>query len=70
MKSKELIALILSVIVAVTIIVPVIGATWSAIVHGEPVTRSEFLKTVGDLISVIVGGLLGYLLRDTIDPKP
>lgn len=65
---KEAIVLILACLVFIVIVIPVIGSTVGTIIHGEPISRPEFLKTVGDIVIYILGILSGYVLNQT-QPK-
>jgi len=69
-NSKDLIVLFLTVMVFLVVILPVVGAVIGAIRHGEPVTQPEFLKTVGGIVSYILGIISGYVLNTSNVPPP
>jgi len=61
--AKEIILLMLTGMVITILVVPVLAASIGSTIKGEPITRTEFLKTAGDIVIYVLG------IRQSRDPR-
>jgi hypothetical protein len=61
--AKEIILLMLTGMVITILVVPVLSASIGSAIKGEPITRTEFLKTAGDIVIYVLGIISGYVLN-------
>lgn len=70
MNTKDDIVRWLAITCCIVIGVPVIGATLASAIHGEPVTRPEFLAKATEIVIYILGIISGYVLGKNPEQKP